>query len=175
MLEFLSAAFIPFLYLTFVITEHYDVWDGPRGLDAVKRVASQMDTSYDPNVQRQFRATDPGFQETLDLIRKYTTASLQPGREPIAIVRYVAVASGKTDLGNGKFAEWTAPTTPLILLYTEPPVATSNDFIVVGSIGDLHTWIERSKTDFRFFVQDVFLTLFSLVLGVLIWLRGKSD
>jgi len=35
----------------------------------------------------------------------------------------------------------------------------------VGTIGDLRTWIARSKDDLRFFVKDVFLLLLSLIVS----------
>lgn len=156
------------LYLIFVVTEHYGVWDKVRGLDAVKEVAAQMDTSYDPSAQRQFRPGDRGYAETLGLIENYTNAVLPKDRTPVMIVRYVAVLSGEAQLNNGKIAEWTAPSTPLCVLYHEMP-ANNSDTVQVGTIGDLHTWIERSKNDFRFCVQDVFLGIFSLALGALLW------
>jgi hypothetical protein len=68
-LEFVSAVVFPVLYLGFVVTEHYGLWDEVRGLNSVKKVAAQMDTSYDPNAQRQFRPGDEGWKPTLTLIK----------------------------------------------------------------------------------------------------------
>lgn len=84
------------------------------------------------------------------------------------IARFSAVASAKIDLAPGKFAEWTAPTTPLVLLYREAPLSW-DDTLVVGDIGDLPIWIDKSKSDFRFLIQNVLLGVFSLSLGILIW------
>lgn len=162
----------PLLYLSFVVTEHYGLWDSLRGLNAVKEVAAHMDTSYDPSVQRQYRPGDKGYSETLSLIERYTNAVLLKGRKPVMICRYVAVLSGKADLGNGKTAEWTAPSTPLIVLYHELP-ANPQEIVQVGTIGDLHLWIERSKADFRFFVQDIFLGVFSVALGASLWFAHR--
>lgn len=80
--------------------------------------------------------------------------------------------SSKIDLGDGRMAEWTAPTTPIYLLYHDLP-AEKGDAVQVGNIEDLHNWVERSKSDFRFYVQDIFLGLFSFALGAFIWIAHK--
>jgi hypothetical protein len=170
-LKFVAAAIMPAIYLAFVITDHYDVWDEVRGLNDVKVVAARMNTSYE-EVQRQYRPSDKEWKATVDLIKKYTKSQLPPGREPLVVMRYGAITSAKLDLGYGKFAEWTAPTTPLALLYHEFPTPGSikpEDIVIVGQIGDLFAWIDKSKTDFRFFVQNVLLGIFSLTLAILIW------
>lgn len=168
-LEFGLAVIWPIIYLTFVVTEHYGVWDKVRGLDAAKEVAAQMDTSYDAAAHHQFRPGDKGYAETLSLIQSYTHAALPKDKKPVMIIRYQAILSGEAVLNNGKVVDWTAPSTPLFVLYHELPADTS-DALQVGTIDDLHVWIERSKNDFRFFVQDVFLGIFSLALGTLLWL-----
>src|ERR1700687_3762256 len=92
-LEFASAIIWPLLYLGFVTTEHYGVWDKVLGLEEVKKVAAQMDSSYDPSARHQFRAGDAGYDETLSLIKHYTRAILPKDKPPVVITRYVAIAS----------------------------------------------------------------------------------
>jgi len=104
-LEFIRAVGLPILYLAFVVTEHYGFWDEIRGLNDVKTVAAQMNTSYDTQAQRKFRPQDKAWKPTLALIRRFSRAQLPKGREPILIARYSAILSGKVDLGNGQFAE----------------------------------------------------------------------
>lgn len=166
-LKFISAAIMPVLYLAFVVSEHYGFWDWVRGLDQVRVVAQRMNTSY-ADAKRQYRPGDPEFEPTLDLIEKYTKAELKRDRQPVLIARYKAVASAVIDTGQGMTAEWTAPTTPVYLGYVDNPAQTS-DVVQVGDINDLFVWIDQSRNDFRFLIQNVLLAVFSLTLGVLIW------
>jgi hypothetical protein len=134
-----------------------------------------METSYAKGVKRQFRPGDDGFKETLDLIRKYSTATFAPGQHPVLITRYVAVASSKIEAGDKILAEWTAGTTPLVVLYREPPQAhlTDGSAVFAGSIGDLRVWIDRSKKDFHFLVQEVFLAGISITVALLAWFKAN--
>jgi hypothetical protein len=165
--KFVAAAVMPALYLLFVVADHYDVFDKLRGLDKVQTVASRMNTSY-ADVKRQYRPRDPEWTPTLALIRKYTKAEMPSNRDPVLLARYTAIVSAKAEIEPGKFAEWTAPTTPLLIFYSDPP-SRFNDYVAVGEIGDLFSWIEKSKADFRFMIQNVLLGIFSITLGVLIW------
>jgi hypothetical protein len=158
---------MPAVYLIFVITDHYEVWDEIRGLNEVKAVAARMNISY-AEEKRQYWPSDKEWKPTLALITRYTNAQLPRGKSPVMIARYKAVASAKIDITPGAFAEWTAPTTPLVLLYRDPPLSMG-DAVVVGDIGDLFIWIDKSRSDFRFLIQNVLLGIFSLSLGVLIW------
>ncbi len=166
-LKFIAAAIMPSLYLMFIITDHYEIWDSIRGLNKVKAVAARMNLSY-TEAKRQYRPGDDEWKPTIALIERYSKAELPRGRQPIVLARLQAVASAKAEVGPGKFAEWTAPTTPLLFLYSESPLSW-NDTMVVGDIGDLFVWIEKSKSDFRFYVQNVLLGVFSVTLGALIW------
>lgn len=165
-LKFLAAAVMPALYLAFVVTDHYEVWDRVRGLNDVKAVAARMSISY-AEAKRQYWPRDKEWEPTLALITRYTKFQLPQGRTPVMIARYKAVASAQIEIPGGENAEWTAPTTPLVLLYSDPP--KNEDTVIVGDIGDLFVWIDKSKSDFRFLIQNVLLGIFSITLGVLIW------
>jgi hypothetical protein len=41
----------------------------------------------------------------------------------------------------------------------------------VGTIGDLRVWITRFQDYIRFIVQDAFITILYIVVGVVIWLK----
>lgn len=167
LLKFISAGIMPVLYLAFVATEHYGFWDRVRGLDDVRVVAQRMNISY-AYAKRQYRPTDPQWQPTLDLIKKYTKAELPRDRTPVLIGRWKAVTSAMIETGPGITAEWTAPTTPIYLGYVDQPTKPS-DIVQVGDINDLFLWIDKSKSDFRFLIQNVLLGIFSLTLGIMIW------
>lgn len=64
-------------------------------------------------------------------------------------------------------AEWTAPSTPLALLYRDWPgnEVPREDYRIIGTIGNLREWISKAKDDRRFLVQDVFLGTFTPLLG----------
>ncbi len=166
-LKFISAGIMPVLYLAFVATEHYGFWDRVRGLDDVRLVAQRMNISY-AYAKRQYRPGDPEWKPTLGLIKRYTKAELPRDRQPVLIARYKAVTSAMVETAPGITAEWTAPTTPIYLAYAELPAKT-NDVVQVGDINDLFLWIDKSKSDFRFLMQNVLLGIFSLTLGLMIW------
>jgi hypothetical protein len=175
-LKFIAAAIMPAFYLTFVIADHYGIWDEMRGLNEVKAVAARMSVSY-AEAKRQYWPSDKEWKPTLALIARYTDTKLPPGKSPLMIARYKAVASANIEIAPGKYAEWTAPATPLVLVYRDPP-QSFDDAVVVGTIGDLPMWIDKSKNDFRFLIQNVLLGLFSLSLGILIWTvehRAKKE
>jgi hypothetical protein len=172
-LELVSAVIIPFCILIFVVSQRVGFWDWWFGLNDVEKVAVNFETSYASDASHPVRPGDPSWQPLLILIRNYSHVDLPKGREPKVFARSVAISSQKMDLGDGKFAEWTAPTTPIILIYRDWPGQTvpPTDYRIVGSIADLRTWINRSKDDFRFIVQDFSLTFLSLVFAIMIWLR----
>ena len=75
-------------------------------------------------------------------------------------------------------AEWTAPSTPLLLLYKDWPGndIPPEDYRVIGTIGDLRDWISKAKDHRRFVVQDVFLGTFTPLLGLFVfWIEGKVE
>lgn len=109
------------------------------------------------------------------LIRKYSKATIPRDKVPRILARSQAAISGKIETDNGILAEWTAPSTPLFLGFDDMPVrgqtVSKDDFQFIGSIGDIRLWVDRSRADLRFVVQDISLAMFSLALGVLMWTK----
>jgi hypothetical protein len=108
------------------------------------------------------------------VIAKYSSARLPIGREPRVFARFVAVASARDEAGHG---EWTAPTTPVALLYKEWPghgEVPPGDFVLVGTIGDLRTWIQRDETDFDFLIRTILFGALSASVGVFLALPDKE-
>jgi hypothetical protein len=158
-----------------VVSNRFGVWDRWYGLHHLEKVAANFETSYAHNVTRRVLPGDPAWKPLLRLINKYSTADLPKDREPKALVRSKAVLSNAIEAKNEVVAEWTAPTTPIILLYKESLSIEPQDYRHVGSIGDLRTWVTRSKDDFRFLVQDVSLALFSLVFASTLWVVERPQ
>jgi hypothetical protein len=182
LLKLLAAVILPLITIAFVITEHVGWWDRFFGLTDVLEVARRFETSYAEGVKRTVRPGDPGWTPVLDLIRRYSPAELPPGREPHVLARSVAVASAKTETGPGKIAEWTAPSTPILLIYADWPGNTvpPSDYRIVGTIGDLRTWVTKRQADIHFFARDVLISCFSIVIGFIVWFvehspGGNSD
>lgn len=171
-LKFASAIIIPLCVLTFVISMRAGIWDWWLGIDKVVKVAENFETSYAPDACRPVRAGDPAWKPLLKLIDKYSIANLPKDRKPKVFARSVAILSQKIDMGPGVIAEWTAPSTPIVLIYRDWPgrAVPPQDYRIVGTLGDLRTWINRSRDDFRFFMQDILLAVLSVTLGAIIWL-----
>jgi hypothetical protein len=170
--KFASAVILPVLILGFVISERTGFWDRYFGLNHVLEFATRLETSYAEGVDRQLRPGQPGWDAMLTLIRRYSPAQLPTNREPKLLGRSVAVTSAKLDLDGGKFAEWTAPSTPIILIYIEWPgqIVTPADYRVVGTIGDIRTWVDKRRSDFHFLTRDILLSMAGIVVGVILWL-----
>lgn len=178
MLKFVAAVIIPSVVLVFVISMRVGIWDRWFGLDKVEKVAEKFESSYSSDASHPVRIGDPAWTPILRLISKYSNVDLPKDKEPRVLARFVAVLSGKTDLGQGRIAEWTAPSTPIALLYRDWPGqdVPREDYRIVGTIGDLRAWINRSKDDFRFVMQDILLAVLSITLGAIIWVtEAKPD
>ena len=173
--QIVSAFVLPLLAFGFVIFERCGLFDWYFGHDAVLEVESRLETSYAAGVDRQVGPDEKAWKPLLRLIQKYSTATLREDKEPKVFARYVAVASGKIDNNSKVVAEWTAPSTPIVLDYRSVPghgqTASLDEFQIVGSIGDIRLWVDRSRADLRFWVQDISLAFFSRALGLLIWTR----
>lgn len=99
--------------VVFAILGYFDFWRHMPGNDLLDALANRLDTSYAENVSRQVR---PGEPEWYPLMRGITArANIPRDKTPVAFARSVAVVSAETTAG-----EWTAPTTPLKLLFREP-------------------------------------------------------
>jgi hypothetical protein len=169
---------LPVLALLFVIGERTGVWDKLRGLDLVEDVANRLDTSYAANVVRQIGPDEKAWKPLIALIYRYSTTKFPKDKQPRMVARALAVASAKLDLGGGRFAEWTAPSTPFMILYGDWPTTgrplSNSDVWIAGTLGDLRTWIAQSKSDLRFVVMDVSLVLITISLGLLLWRINHS-
>jgi len=108
------------------------------------------------------------------VIAKYSHAQLPAGREPRVFGRFVAVASAQNEASH---SEWTAPTTPVALLYKEWPghgFVPPEDVVFVGTIGDLHTWIQRDESDFDFLIRTILFGTLSACVAVFLALPEKN-
>jgi hypothetical protein len=172
LLKLMAAVVLPALTIGLIVSEHAGWWDRYFGLTNVLDVAKRFETSYAESVNRQIRPGDPAWGALNDLIRRYSTADLPPGREPKVFARFVAVASSKIDLGDGKIAEWTAPSTPVVLIYDDWPGQSvpPSDYRIVGTIGDLRVWVDKRRSDFHFLARDVLVSLTSVILGLVVWI-----
>lgn len=166
---------LPLLYVVFVVTDRLGVWDYLTGLDLVEQVANRFDQSYAVDASRPVRVGDREWSPLLSLIQSYTHASLDSSRRPLLIARFKAVASNRIPEQGVLLAEWTAPTTPLAILYEEWPGKDlqPNDYRVVGSIADLHEWISKARDARRFWVQDIFLGVFTPLLALAVVLIDR--
>jgi hypothetical protein len=172
----LAVLLIPLLGVAFIVLERRGVRDHVRGLDRAEEAAKRFDLSYAPGASAPVREGDAEWSPLITLIRKYSQADLPANREPKVLARNRALSSAEIPGSSGSpipFAEWTSPGTPLILIYKDWPgnEVQKEDYRIVGTIGDLHSWIERSKSDFHSNVMDIILTVAILALGLAAWLR----
>jgi hypothetical protein len=161
----------PLLAFLFLINLHVGMVDWWFGYHHLLKVAERFETSYAPNVNRQVGPDEPAWRPLLRLIRTYSTVQLPMERQPIIITRTPAPASGNIPAGPGRIAEWTAPSTPVVLLFRELTAAglLPEDVLIVGTIGDLRAWVDRDREWVRFIVRDVILGLLTLSLIVIAW------
>src|SRR6202040_1046261 len=96
---------------------------------------------------------------------------------PKAIARFRAVLSGKEDLSQGAVAEWTAPSTPIALIYGPgKALAVGADHVViVGDIGDLSRWIAEYRDYWKFLLNDVLLGVLSVATALLAFLGTRRQ
>jgi hypothetical protein len=165
---------LPLLYLTFLILDRQGVWSRLRGLDKVETVAARFEKSYSPNASAPVSVGDAEWEPLIQLIYKYSKADFPRDKAPQTVVRFAATLSGENKGPDGQIiSEWTAPSTAFAVLYRTWPGQTipKEDWRVAGTLGDLRAWILRSKDDFRFWVKDVFLVLFSFAVGLFLTLH----
>lgn len=163
---------LPFLYLGFIVADRAGVWDRLFGLDLIEQAATRFELSYAPDASNPVKVGDKEWKPLLNLAYKYSTAKFPADKQPRVIARFVAVSSARIPAEGPVMAEWTAPSTPLVLLYRDWPGNTvpSEDYRILGTIGDLRNWISQAKDYRRFLVQDVFLGMFTPLLGFALFL-----
>jgi hypothetical protein len=164
---------LPLLYLGFIFADRFGVWDRLGGLDLVEHAATNFELSYAPDASTPVRLGDKEWVPLLKLTYKYSNAQFPTDKQPLLFARFVAISSGRTPSEGPVLGEWTAPSTPLALLYRDWPGHGDiqlADYRVVGTIGDLREWISKAKDYRRFLVQDVFLGTFTPLLGFALFL-----
>jgi hypothetical protein len=100
------------------VLSYFGIWNEWRGDNLLAGVAAHFDSSYSEDAGLPVGPGDKAWPAVMRVITKYSHAQLPIGKEPKVFVRFVAVASAKNDAARG---EWTAPTTPIALLYKEWP------------------------------------------------------
>ena len=128
-------------------------------------VAGRFELSYGPDASRPINPSDKEWGPTLKLIKDYTRANLPNDKEPRVIARSQAVFSAQEPIGKGQLAQWTAPSTPILLLYKDWPgnTVSPEDYRIVGSIGDLRSWIDQYREKWKFRVNDLLFGLLGLI------------
>lgn len=176
-IKLVLAVLLPITSLAFVISDWAGAWDRFRGLHHVEAVAERLETSYAEGVDRQIGPDEKAWIPLMRLITNYSKADLPKDRQPKLLARAVAIQSAKIDVGQGKIAEWTAPSTPIILVYADWPgqKILPESYRIVGTIGDIRTWIARSKADFTFLVHDVSFVLITIALALVLWHLEKNS
>jgi hypothetical protein len=150
----------------FAILTYCGLWNEWRGDNLLAEVAIRFDSSYSQDAGRPVRPGDAAWPILMKVIAKYSHAQLPVGKEPRVFARFVAVASAQNEAAH---AEWTAPTTPVALLYKEWPghgFVGPEDVVFVGTIGDLHTWIQRDESDFDFLIRTILFGALSACVAV---------
>ncbi len=161
----------------FAVMTYFGAWNYLRGDDLVAEVAARFDKSYSNGASAPVRRTDKEWQPLLRVITKYTHTELPHDREPFVFARLPAVFSAKSETDDHQiFSEWTAPTTPTVLLYKEWPPGPGQtvpleDGRIVGTIQDLHEWIRTDEADFDFLWRNVAFGLLSACVGTFLALR----
>ena len=161
---------VPLAVFASAWAEHSGLFDKWRDLDLVEQVSYKFNHSYTPDASMPVYPEYPSWKPTLDLIRKYSKAKLQD-RAPLTIARFRATQSTEEPGGS----EWTAPSTPIVVEYRHWPGqdVPPADLTIVGTIGELQGWIDKSKSDFHFLIDDVLLGILAVALAVMPWLRAE--
>jgi len=179
-IDFVLSVLLPASILLVVLAEHYGVFESWRGLDLVEEVADRFSHSYTPDASKPVYPEDAAWKPMIELIEKYSKVKLRTDKEPKTIARFQATLSTK----EVDSFEWTSPSTPFVVLYrhwpeNSGPGIPKEDYTVVGSIGDLQSWITQSKNDFHFLINDIVLGVIAVVFGWWLWrmnyLHGRED
>lgn len=164
----ITALGLPVLYLLFLLADRAGVWSHLRRLDMIESVAARFEKSYAADASHPVSVGDPEWDPLMRLVYRYSNTEFPRNKQPQTIARFQATVSGSQTSPDGVIlSEWTAPSTPFAVLFVKwsGQSIPREDCYVAGTIGDLRSWIARSKDDFRFLVKDVFLVLFSFAVG----------
>jgi len=165
------------LSVAFAIVSYTTRWDWLRHDDMVEKVAERFDLSYSQDAGLPVQRGDPEWTPLLKLIKRYSPhrGELPKNRPPMTVARFQAITAAQTAAG-----EWTAPTTPVALLYRKWPDSGSGEFkrgqdvFVVGTIGDLHDWVRRDRADFDFLWRTIIFGLLSACVGIALALADTT-
>jgi hypothetical protein len=139
-----TAVALSILSVAFAIVSYNNHWDWLLNDDRAEKVAERFDLSYADDASLPVQRGDPEWVPVLNVIEEYSPhrSELPVDRLPMTVARYPAIISARA-----ADAEWTAPTTPIVLFYRKWPDPGSGDYkrgqdaFVVGTIGDLHDWV----------------------------------
>jgi hypothetical protein len=167
------AAIVTIMSVCSVVALHFGAADYFLDLAPAIEVAQHYDKSYSvEDGPYMLHPDSSSWPIMMRLIGWYSIARIDEARAQ-TIGRAPAIAAGEIPVGSAT-AEWTAPGTPILVLYGRVDNGSTvgpNDAVVVGSIQDLHDWIQRARDDFRFWVTDVAIGSVSAVLAVLLLWR----
>jgi hypothetical protein len=158
----------------FAVLTYLGVWNEWRGDNLLAEVSAHFDSSYSQDAGLPVRPGDKAWPVVMRVITKYSHAQLFAGREPQVFARFVATASAQNEASH---SEWSAPTTPVALLYKEWPghgFVPPEDVVFVGTIGDLHTWMQRDESDFDFLIRTILFGAVSACVGVFLAFPDKK-
>ena len=164
---------LAFSYLGFIVADRFGVWDHLFGIDLVEQAATNFESSYTPEASKPVRVGDKEWEPLLKLAYQYSRAQFPTDKQPHVFIRSVATLSTRTPPEGPMTSEWTAPSTPLFLVYKDWPGhgdVKSEDYRTIGTLEDLRDWISKVKDSRRFWVQDVFLGTFTPLLGFALFL-----
>jgi hypothetical protein len=158
------------------------IFDQVGGLDyclkipLLENVARRFELSYGPDASRPIRPSDKEWAPTLKLIREYSRTRFPKDRQPRVIARFKAVSSAQEQVGKEEIAQWTAPSTPIAFLYKDWPGTSviPEDYRVVGSIGDLRSWIDEYHDKWKFITNDLLLAVLAVVTTALSLTGAKN-
>lgn len=165
-----KSVLLPVIVLLVVAAEDCGYIDELTGLSDVEEVADRFSRSYAPDASKPVYPEDAAWKPTVALIKEYTKAKLRTDMQPQVIARFQASLSTYDPGGN----EWTSPSTSLAVLYRRSAPNSGVDIpkeesTIVGSIGDLHSWINQSKSARHFIINDMLLSVASIFFGFWVW------
>ena len=172
-LELIRAAVLPVIYMILVVAEHNGWIDHWRGLDRLQVVADNFSLSYAPGASTPVYPSDAAWKPLIELVQKYSKNKIRADKHPQTVARFESTLSTRQDIGAGAHYEWTSPSTPFAVMYRHWPdpgtTFPTEDYTIVGTIGDLQGWIAQSKADYHFLIHDVVLGILALAFGYAVW------